>query len=400
MVKYCAHSIKVLNTILQLVLSLLIISFLTIYLTVYYCYSRPPSSKAKIVGRPQVLAFIAKSIMPATRTVRGIRRRSINHYQYRPSPANEAIETTKYCPICTDDVLNRDFPSKPLTSDCSHESGGCKKCTTHWLVANINAGYEYLDCMECGIELQHHEVRRALSEADLEAFDQRLLKKLLADSPDFQWCLSIRCSSGQFHCGHPLFECDVCKYRSCISCGIPWHEGLTCEAFQEGKSQTQEYRDNQKMLDETTKPCPKCKAPLQKNGPGCDQLICARCGTGMCWICGNEMSRHSHEHKSECLYSPHRFRTTTVARPFENALDSLISGLDDPNDSSDEGLDEKDSKGEDGESEDEDDSYGSDFLYDEDDGNYGDDSDDSVDEGDGPVYQSTGANEGPMDIDE
>ncbi|KAM7206444.1 hypothetical protein V8F20_002793 [Naviculisporaceae sp. PSN 640] len=40
-----------------------------------------------------------------------------------------------------------------------------------------------------------------------------------------------------------------------------------------------------KKIGMTTKPCPKCEAPIEKN-KGCSHMTCTRCGFHFCWDCG------------------------------------------------------------------------------------------------------------------
>lgn len=49
---------------------------------------------------------------------------------------------------------------------------------------------------------------------------------------------------------------------------------------------------SQDTIDETTRPCPQCKAPVEKNG-GCMHMVCprAQCRFEWCWLCRVEWNR-------------------------------------------------------------------------------------------------------------
>ena len=68
----------------------------------------------------------------------------------------------------------------------------------------------------------------------------------------------------------------------CFECGEPWHTG-SC------KNGVDSNLANFLLLAN----CPKCKAPVEKNG-ACNMMSC-RCGTGFCWICRQDTG-HNYDH--------------------------------------------------------------------------------------------------------
>lgn len=40
-----------------------------------------------------------------------------------------------------------------------------------------------------------------------------------------------------------------------------------------------------------TKPCPKCKKPIEKN-QGCNHMSCRECNHGFCWVCLGDWKDH------------------------------------------------------------------------------------------------------------
>ncbi|XP_055007439.1 E3 ubiquitin-protein ligase parkin isoform X2 [Boleophthalmus pectinirostris] len=49
-------------------------------------------------------------------------------------------------------------------------------------------------------------------------------------------------------------------------------------------------RDSLLFIKESTKPCPRCAAPVQKNG-GCSHMRCPLCHTEWCWVCAVPWNR-------------------------------------------------------------------------------------------------------------
>ena len=59
------------------------------------------------------------------------------------------------------------------------------------------------------------------------------------------------------------------------------------------KTKTDIYEEDASFLLENTKPCPKCRNPIQKNA-GCNHMTCAKCNSSWCWICGGKIRGDSH----------------------------------------------------------------------------------------------------------
>jgi len=59
----------------------------------------------------------------------------------------------------------------------------------------------------------------------------------------------------------------------------------------------------EELLKEISKPCPKCKVPIQKS-TGCDHMTCSRCRHQFCWPCladYNAVARQgNHYHALTC----------------------------------------------------------------------------------------------------
>lgn len=62
---------------------------------------------------------------------------------------------------------------------------------------------------------------------------------------------------------------ESCRFTFCASCKVEWHADATCEAYQRWVKENGAADDLfEKWRAKSTKPCPKCHVPVQKNG-GC-----------------------------------------------------------------------------------------------------------------------------------
>jgi len=58
--------------------------------------------------------------------------------------------------------------------------------------------------------------------------------------------------------------CTNCSTRSCFTHDVIWHEGLTCGEYTLKLHESN--LANAHLLQQTTKPCPKCNMNIEKNG--------------------------------------------------------------------------------------------------------------------------------------
>lgn len=107
--------------------------------------------------------------------------------------------------------------------------------------------------------------------------------------PDFRWCLASSCPNGQIHeaaIDGPIFSCSHCGAQHCVTHEVEWHKGETCQQYDyrvSGKKKRDEEKASARTILNTTKPCPKCTAHIEKND-GCDHMTCKHCRYEFCWV--------------------------------------------------------------------------------------------------------------------
>lgn len=80
------------------------------------------------------------------------------------------------------------------------------------------------------------------------------------------------------------FVCGQCGANICTHCHKIWHEGYDmCTAYNNRLERDTVVEDWIKTNTSNHKKCPKCSAPIEKDG-GCRKVHC-RCGANICWIC-------------------------------------------------------------------------------------------------------------------
>jgi hypothetical protein len=84
----------------------------------------------------------------------------------------------------------------------------------------------------------------------VRSYEQLSFQAALPPTLEFVWCL--RCSSGQYHevtAIQPIVKCHSCNTCFCFNHQVPWHEGLSCEEY------SLHSRSKQTVLQETNRRC-------------------------------------------------------------------------------------------------------------------------------------------------
>ena len=201
-------------------------------------------------------------------------------YRYQIIIPKELTYRVDNNPVCGDEFSIHEFKSRPFTSACSHKVNTCNTCLGHWLDESLNnRGYDKISCPECSNLLQHADLKFCATTEQFNRYDQLVTRAALSLIPDFHWCLSPHCRSGQIHASrNPIFTCSACGFKQCIRHEEPWHEGETCQEYnyrKSGRKKRDEEEQTRRTIERTTKKCPgkRCGANIEKNN-GCDHMTC------------------------------------------------------------------------------------------------------------------------------
>jgi hypothetical protein len=193
-----------------------------------------------------------------------------------------------------------------IAAGCKHKAALCKECLAQWLQSGLErTSWDRLKCPDCPELLQHADMRRYANPATFERWDSLATRAALEAIPNFRWCLSSPCTSGQIDdesCAK--FKCKACSARHCIKHNVPWHKGETCEDYdRRNKQRKKDDKASEQMIKKTSKKCPECKKDVHKF-TGCNHITCV-CGHEWCYICFAPFQRNEHgflfcRHKTEC----------------------------------------------------------------------------------------------------
>jgi hypothetical protein len=216
--------------------------------------------------------------------------------------------TKKTCVACVEHLEPEKFLDQ-ITKRCNHSVNTCKTCVCKWIDERLtNQGYDKISCPDCSLILQYSDVQQCTTKKQFDRYDRLVLLNTLAKDPDFRWCFSSTCSSGQIHSTQSegdMMICYACQYRQCTKHNSEWHHGETCAEYdtRRHRARSDEVAATKKV-EEISKKCPSCKVPIEKND-GCDHMTCTRCSFQFCWVCLCDYVRSSSDaqyHERACIY--------------------------------------------------------------------------------------------------
>lgn len=106
-------------------------------------------------------------------------------------------------------------------------------------------------------------------------------------SPDCQFCVERLADSS----GEPLDVTCKCSCMFCFHCKEEAHRPVDCDTVRKWLVKNSAESENLNWILANTKPCPKCKRPIEKN-QGCMHMTCSQCRNEFCWLCLGQWSDH------------------------------------------------------------------------------------------------------------
>nr|XP_035932561.1 E3 ubiquitin-protein ligase parkin isoform X2 [Halichoerus grypus] len=218
------------------------------------------------------------------------------------------------CVTCTD------VRSPVLVFQCNHRHVICLDCFYLYCVTRLNdrqfihdpqLGYSLpcvAGCPNSLIKELHHF--RILGEEQYNRYQQYGAEECVLRMGGVL-CPSPGCGAGLLpEPGMTKVTCEGgsglgCGFVFCRDCKEAYHEGECSTLFEASGAVTQAYRVDEKAAEQarweeasketikkTTKPCPRCHVPVEKNG-GCMHMKCPQpqCGLEWCWTCSCEWNR-------------------------------------------------------------------------------------------------------------
>ncbi|CAL8084839.1 unnamed protein product [Calicophoron daubneyi] len=190
------------------------------------------------------------------------------------------------CPVCCESKIGSLFFRFPK---CKHAV--CLECVNEYFLGVIKDGMmsQQMRCLQCGEETGPSEARAVLSAEDYARFEALQLKRGLSMMRDIGTCPRPGCNTSVILDDPNLGRCPTCRLAFCPHCLRTYHGVAKCFMFDNQPRKDKictylEEKASKAYMDKNCNPCPKCRAPCEKNG-GCNKMVCQYCQTYFCWIC-------------------------------------------------------------------------------------------------------------------
>ncbi|KAH8726901.1 hypothetical protein GQ44DRAFT_612785 [Phaeosphaeriaceae sp. PMI808] len=189
------------------------------------------------------------------------------------------------CEVCDDSYPISELPS---LAQCDHPPKVCATCYSGWVAAQLQeSSWREAKCPEakCKTMLSYYEVQQVVAPDTFQQYDTYITRAAMNEDPNFRWCRA--CTSGQIHIsgqGVNIFTCASCNHKVCTIHENTWHEGETCEAYNDRlsgrtarkqKAQKAQEAASLRAIRKISKKCPgkNCGYSIEKNR-GCDHMTC------------------------------------------------------------------------------------------------------------------------------
>jgi ariadne-1 len=238
------------------------------------------------------------------------------HYNWRVSSVNDAwfadeskvrrtvglLEKPVYenhSKIITCGICFEDYPlSKIETASCGHPF--CFSCWGGYIGNSIRdgPGCLMLRCPDpgCGAAVDRDMINLLASDEDNDKYDRYLLRSYIEDNKKTKWCPAPGCEYAVNFDAGTRKNYDVsclCSYSFCWNCTEEAHRPVDCDTVSKWIIKNSAESENTNWILAYTKPCPKCKKPIEKN-QGCSHMRCRPpCGFEFCWLCLGSYREHT-----------------------------------------------------------------------------------------------------------
>lgn len=196
------------------------------------------------------------------------------------------------CGIC--------FESYPLdqihSAVCGHPY--CTTCWKGYITTSINdgPGSLLLKCPDpsCRGAVGQDMILKLASDEDKEKYSRYVVRSYIEDKKKTKWCPAPGCENAvEFEIGSAIYDVTcLCSHAFCWNCTEEAHRPVDCGTVAKWILKNSAESENMNWILANSKPCPKCKRPIEKN-QGCMHMTCTPpCKFEFCWLCLGAWSDH------------------------------------------------------------------------------------------------------------
>lgn len=211
------------------------------------------------------------------------------------SEAGEGSTSETVCGICFDTFAQEEM----FAMRCGH--GFCRGCWKSYANSAIDDGPSCLElrCIhpDCKHLVTEDVLLPLIGEGDrAKRYKFFSTRSFVEGSRMLQWCPAPGCSKvieafDSVGSTVPMDVACACGHGFCFTCGEESHRPANCKMREKWVIKNSAESENLNWILANSKPCPKCKRPIEKNY-GCMHMTCAVCKHEFCWLCLGAWSEH------------------------------------------------------------------------------------------------------------
>ncbi|XP_071921962.1 probable E3 ubiquitin-protein ligase ARI8 [Coffea arabica] len=232
-----------------------------------------------------------------------------------PIPLPDAKELT--CGICFET-----YPSDRMSSAaCGHPF--CVECWQGYMNTSINdgPGCLMLRCPDpsCCAAVGQDMINLFALREDKEKYKRYFLRSFIEDNRKTKWCPAPGCEYAvDFIVGSGSYDVTCgCSYSFCWNCTEEAHRPVDCGTVARWILKNSAESENMNWILANSKPCPKCKRPIEKN-QGCMHITCTPpCKYEFCWLCLGAWSDHGE--RTGGFYACNRYEAAKQEGVYDDA---------------------------------------------------------------------------------
>lgn len=207
-----------------------------------------------------------------------------------PVPLPDEEELT--CGICFDA-----YPRKEISATaCGHPF--CLTCWQGYISTAITdgPGCLMLRCPDpsCSAAIGLDMINKLANDDDKKKYNRYFIRSFVEDNRKTKWCPAPGCDYAvDYIVGSGSYDVTCgCSYSFCWNCTEETHRPVDCGTVSKWILKNSAESENMNWILANSKPCPKCKRPIEKN-QGCMHITCTPpCKFEFCWLCLGPWTDH------------------------------------------------------------------------------------------------------------
>ncbi|CAN6580432.1 hypothetical protein TB2_031387 [Malus domestica] len=221
------------------------------------------------------------------------------------------------CGICFET-----FPRGSIRSAaCGHPY--CCACWKGYIRTSISDGPGCLTlrCPDpsCGASVGQDMISMLVSEEDNQKYSRYLIRSYIEDNKKTKWCPYPGCEHALNFVGdNENYDVScLCSYGFCWNCTEEAHRPVDCSTVEKWILKNSAESENMNWILANSKPCPKCKRPIEKN-QGCMHMTCTPpCKFEFCWLCLGSWAEHGE--RTGGFYACNRYEAAKQEGAYDEA---------------------------------------------------------------------------------